>query len=93
MSPADLIEIQRKLGLSDGKMAKALGVTRQTWRNWRSGKAMPGLAQNALRWLMELRRLAPANDNIPERMRFFGGLAVAAISPLWNAASLVGLAA
>ncbi len=93
MLPADLIEIQKKLGLSDGKMAKALGITRQTWRNWRSGKAMPELAQNALRWLMELRRLAPANDNIPERMRFFGALAGVAVIRVMTAASLLELAA
>ncbi len=94
MLPDDLVEIQNKLGLSDGKMAKALGVTRQTWRNWRSGKAMPALAQNAVRWLMELRRLAPANDNIPERMRFFGAVAAVAMTPIMQeAASLLELAA
>jgi DNA-binding transcriptional regulator YiaG len=61
--------IQRQLGLSDGKMAAALGITRQTWRNWRLGMTCPEFAQNALRWLMELRRLSPANDNLPDRLR------------------------
>jgi DNA-binding transcriptional regulator YiaG len=61
--------IQRRLGLSDGKMAAALGITRQTWRNWRTGRKCPEFAQNALQWLMELRRLSPSNDNLPERIR------------------------
>lgn len=76
MTKDEIIAIQQELGLSDGKMAAALGLTRQTWRNWRTGRACPVFAQQALRWMMELRRLAPANDNLPERMR---ALSVAAI--------------
>lgn len=64
-------EIQHKLGLSDTKMAEALGVTRQTWRNWRTGRVMPEFAQRALMWMMELRRLEPVNDNLPPRIRIF----------------------
>lgn len=79
MNHEDIAELQRKLGLSDGKMANALGVTRQTWRNWRTGKPCPEFAQNALCWLMELRRLSPANDNIPKYMRFTAALLTAAI--------------
>lgn len=70
MDADELIRLQQQLGLSDTKMAAALGVTRQTWRNWRSGRTVPTLAQNALRWLMELRRVSPSNDNIPPRLRF-----------------------
>ncbi len=70
MTPDDLAALQGRLGLSDNRMAQALGVTRQTWRNWRTGKKLPTLAANSIRWLMELRRISPANDNIPERMRF-----------------------
>lgn len=70
MTPERLIELQQALGLSDNKMAQALGVTRQTWRNWRTGCPCPLFAQNALRWMVELRRLSPANDNLPERVRF-----------------------
>ena len=92
IQPTELIAIQNKLGLSDNKMAAALGITRQTWRNWRTGKAMPDLAANAIRWLMELRRLSPANDNIPERMRFFGAIAVAILAPLLHALDSVGIA-
>ena len=69
MSPEELLEIQKQLGLSDGKMAKSIGVTRQTWRNWRRGCKCPLLAQNALRWMMELRRLSPANDNLPPKLK------------------------
>lgn len=69
MSPDELRSIQDQLGLSDNRMAQALGVTRQTWRNWRRGCKCPTLAQNAIRWVLELRRLEPANDNLPNRFR------------------------
>ncbi len=79
MTADEIVSIQQRLGLSDGKMATALGVTRQTWRNWRRGEPCPLFVQNSLRWLMELRRLSPSNDNLPERFRFMMtiGLAVA----------------
>lgn len=70
MSPETISEIQAALGLSDNKMAQAMGVTRQTFRNWRNGCTCPLLAQNAFRWMLELRRLDPQNDNLPERVRF-----------------------
>lgn len=70
MTPEMIAEIQQALGLSDNKMAQALGVTRQTWRNWRNGCTCPVFAQNALRWMLELRRLSPQNDNLPERIRY-----------------------
>ncbi len=79
MSPTELTEMQQRLGLSDGKMAKALGVTRQTWRNWKSGRRCPDLAQNAMRWMIELRRLSPANDNLPERIRSVAVVTIAAL--------------
>lgn len=74
-----IIAIQKQLGLSDGKMAAALGVTRQTWRNWRCGCTCPVFVQNALRWMMELRRLSPANDNLPDRVRVLGTLLAAGL--------------
>jgi DNA-binding transcriptional regulator YiaG len=70
MSPEDLINVQSRLQLSDAKMASALGVTRQTWRNWRRGLKCPANAQNSIRWMLELRRLDPTNDNIPRAIRF-----------------------
>jgi hypothetical protein len=78
--------IQRRIGLSDGKMAASLGITRQTWRNWRTGRRCPEFALNALRWMMELRRLSPANDNLPERFRSLGVVAVASVMLLELAA-------
>jgi transcriptional regulator with XRE-family HTH domain len=75
MTPDELVAIQQRLGLSDSRMAKALGVTRQTWRNWRTGRAFPALARNALRWMLELRRVSPSNDNLPDRLRFMPALA------------------
>lgn len=84
MTPPELVDIQTRLGLSDTRMAAALGVTRQTWRNWRMGRPCPLFVQNSLRWLMELRRLSPANENIPERMRFLSvaGLAMVMLAEL-----------
>lgn len=69
MTQQDIIAIQQMLGLSDAKMAASLGITRQTFRNWRTGRACPPLAQNAIRWMMELRRIEPANDNLPQTVR------------------------
>lgn len=66
---SDVADLQKKLGLSDGKMAIALGVTRQTVRNWRCGRKCPLFATQALTWMMELRRLDPANDNLPPSVR------------------------
>lgn len=73
MTPEKLIELQNLLGLSDGKMAKALGITRQTWRNWRRGCKCPVLAQNSIRWMMAVRKLDPENDNLPEQIRIHTG--------------------
>lgn len=56
-------------GLSDRKLAVALSVTRQTVRNWRTGRCFPEFAQKSIRWLVELRRLDPANENLPESLR------------------------
>lgn len=80
MTPEDIASIQNELGLSDGKMAQSLGVTRQTWRNWRRGCKCPLFAQNALRWMMELRRLEPANDNLPPKVRITTAIAVMAVA-------------
>lgn len=65
----DVSAIQKELGLSDAKLAQSLGITRQTVRNWRKGLACPVFAQNALRWMMELRRLDAHNDNLPPLVR------------------------
>jgi DNA-binding transcriptional regulator YiaG len=69
MDADEFSEIQQLLGLSDTKMAKALGVTRQTIRNWRTGGTWPPFARNAMRWMIALRRLDPANDNLPPGVR------------------------
>ena len=79
MNTEEINAIQKELGLSDNKMAQALGVTRQTWRNWRTGKPCPVFVQNALRWMMELRRLSPANDNLPTKIRVMATIAVSLI--------------
>ena len=69
METADIIALQQQLGLSDRKIADALGVTRQTWRNWRTGEKCPAFAQRALCWMMTLRRVEPSNDNLPPGVR------------------------
>lgn len=85
MTPEDIALIQKELGLSDGKMAQSIGVTRQTWRNWRRGCKCPTFSQNALRWMMELRRISPANDNLPAKIKTLA-IVVAAVGGLELAA-------
>lgn len=65
MTTEEIISIQQSLGMSDRKLAIALGVTRQTFRNWRTGSNCPALAQNAIKWMLEIKRLDPENDNLP----------------------------
>lgn len=84
MTPEEIASIQRELDLSDGKMAQSLGVTRQTWRNWRRGCKCPLFAQNALRWMMELRRVSPANDNLPPKVRSVLALSVVLVGNVLN---------
>jgi DNA-binding transcriptional regulator YiaG len=69
MHADEILSVQQRLGLSDTKLAAALGVTRQTVGNWKRGKACPRLARNAIRWMLELRRLEPANDNLPRAVQ------------------------
>lgn len=80
MTTEEINAIQKELGLSDNKMAQALGVTRQTWRNWRTGATCPLFVQNALSWMMELRRLSPANDNLPQKVRVMAAIGMVAFS-------------
>lgn len=81
MDSKQIVEIQATLGLSDSKIARALGVTRQTWRNWRTGATIPVFAQQSLCWMMTLRRLDPANDNLPPGVRFIPAILVAVWAP------------
>lgn len=75
MTPEEFQAIQADLGLSDASMAKALGVTRQTVANWRTGHSgwkrgrLPGMVATALRNLVELRRLDPGNRKLPDALR------------------------
>lgn len=69
MDQLDVMAVQAELGMSDTKLAAALGVTRQTWANWRKGRPMPRLAQNAIRWMLTVRQLDAANDNLPRHIR------------------------
>lgn len=64
-----IAEVQRQLGLSDTKLASALGCTRQTVANWKKGRPFPPLAANAVRWVLELRRVDPTNTQIPAHIR------------------------
>lgn len=67
--------IIEELGLSDAALAAALGVSRQTATNWRTGHSgwktgrMPGIVATALRSLVELRRLEPGNRELPDALR------------------------
>lgn len=69
MQADDFSELQKSLNLSDRKMAEALGVTRQTWRNWRTGRPIPVFVQNAMRWMIAVRTLDPSNDNLPDKLK------------------------
>lgn len=69
----EIAAIQRRLGLRDTQIAAALGVTRQTWRNWRTGRTIPYFVGHALKAIDALHRLDPANDNLPAAMRRPGG--------------------
>lgn len=69
MTADDFRSLQAQLGLSDTKLARALGVTRQTVRNWRTGATIPPFVALSLRLMMTLRRLDPANDNLPPGIR------------------------
>lgn len=69
MTSEEIISIQQALGMSDRKIAIALGVTRQTFRNWRTGSNCPPLAQNAIKWMLEIKRLDPDNDNLPDALK------------------------
>lgn len=69
MHQTEFISLQTTLGLSDNKLARALGVTRQTVRNWRTGARIPAFVALSLRLMMTLRRMDPANDNLPPGIR------------------------
>lgn len=69
MQTIDFVAVQSALALSDTKLARALGVTRQTIRNWRTGGTIPPFVARSLRIMMALRRLDPANDNLPPGVR------------------------
>ncbi len=69
MNAGFALELQRELGLTDTAMARALKITRQTWRNWRTGKSFPPFAAQSLVIMSELRRVDAANDNLPELIR------------------------
>lgn len=64
-----ITDLQRSLGLSDSKMAAALGVTRQTLHNWRTGNGCPQFTRNAVAWMIELLRVDPDSDSLPEPFR------------------------
>ena len=43
-----LVEIRYEKGWAEAKMAKAVGVTRNTIRNWESGATTPGIVKASL---------------------------------------------
>ena len=69
IEPKQVAEIQHRLGLKDTEIARALGITRQTWRNWRLGRTIPYFVGHGLKAISELYRLDPANENLPESIR------------------------
>lgn len=57
MTPQELNDIQRILGLTNVRLYRTLGVTEATLCNWKAGRiAVPNPAALALRMLVHYRR-------------------------------------
>lgn len=54
MTPAEFKEAQRKLGLSDAKLARVLNCDSRTVRRWKSGERHPNpVAARVMTWLID----------------------------------------
>ena len=54
MSPEEIRELRTRMGLSQDKFARKIGVTQVTVYNWEKGRTEPSeLAQNYLKLLRE----------------------------------------
>lgn len=70
MTPEEFEACRLRMGLSCLAMARALNLTPVTIHNYRSGRAtIRKCVANAVRWMCELHRLDPANDNLPKDLR------------------------
>lgn len=76
VSPLETLRaLQVQLLASDGQMADAIGVKRQTWRLWKSdrltkkGAPLTPMAALALARMLELRKIDPSNEALPELFR------------------------
>lgn len=69
ITPDDIISLQKRLGMNDTEIAKALNITRQTWRNWKTNRTIPYHVGHLIRALDALTTLDPANENLPEGIR------------------------
>jgi DNA-binding XRE family transcriptional regulator len=69
-SPEDVKIVQDDLRLSNTKMAKALGVSRQTVSNIRAGNtALTEHMARSISWLITLYRIDPSNPALPDELR------------------------
>ncbi len=54
MTPADLMIARKKIGLSPTEMAKAMGVSYDTYKSWQSGRrSMPAVAVRCVELLLK----------------------------------------
>ena len=59
MTPKQLTATRNKLGLSPTEMAKAMGVSYDTFKNWQSGRrAMPAVAVRCVQLLVKNPKVA-----------------------------------
>ena len=59
MTPKKLTEARKELGLSPTEMARAMGVSYDTYKNWQSGRrSMPAVAVRCVELLLNHPRTA-----------------------------------
>lgn len=63
MTPAELKEARRKLGLSTNKLGEAMGVDARTIRRWEAGdRSIPGPVQVAVAYMLKFGLLKETTD-------------------------------
>jgi transcriptional regulator with XRE-family HTH domain len=69
-TPEDIRLLQEDLRLSNTSFGKALGVSRQTIANLRTGStAITEHMANSIKWLVSLYRIDPTNSALPDVLR------------------------
>jgi transcriptional regulator with XRE-family HTH domain len=85
-SPERLQDFQDKHGLTVTEIARRLGVSKDSWRNWTEGRCYPG-RPNTIAALRELLGEVTRKSNVPEAAAVKGGkhqLAATAVHEIAN---------